>query len=159
MPQDSDAQTLADLKGKEVAFGDQASTSGTWVPRYQLLEAGLVAGRDYRRLALGAHDAVVQAVARRQVAAGGLSLPIYRRLMEEGRVEARETRILAESEAIPEYMTSGLPNSVASLLVRATAMASWGIQRPSSIQSPQRRPCWLRRNCPGGDWTCSLNCR
>lgn len=112
VPENSEARTLADLKGKEVAFGDQASTSGTWVPRYQLLEAGLVAGRDYRRLALGAHDAVVQAVARRQVAAGGLSLPIYRRLIEEGRVEARETRILAESEAIPEYMWTfreGLP--------------------------------------------------
>ncbi len=47
VPADSQAKTLADLKGGEVAFGDPASTSGTWVPRYQLLEAGLVSGRDY----------------------------------------------------------------------------------------------------------------
>ena len=47
VPADSPAKTLADLKGGEVAFGDPASTSGTWVPRYQLLEAGLVSGRDY----------------------------------------------------------------------------------------------------------------
>ena len=40
VPADSPAKTLADLKGGDVAFGDPASTSGTWVPRWQLLEAG-----------------------------------------------------------------------------------------------------------------------
>ena len=63
VPADSPAKTLADLKGGEVAFGDPASTSGTWVPRYQLLEAGLVSGRDYTLRVLGAHDAVALAVA------------------------------------------------------------------------------------------------
>ena len=47
VPADSSAKTLADLKDTVIAFGDRASTSGTWVPRYQLLEAGLAAGRDY----------------------------------------------------------------------------------------------------------------
>lgn len=112
VPQDSPAHALADLKGKDVAFGDPASTSGTWVPRYQLLDAGLVAGRDYALRVLGAHDAVALAVANRQVAAGGLSLPIYQRLLKEGRIDASRVRILAESPAIPEYMWTfreGLP--------------------------------------------------
>lgn len=104
VPAASPANALVDLRGQEIAFGDPASTSGTWVPRYQLLEAGLVAGRDYSLRVLGAHDAVAFAVAKGRVGAGGLSLPIYRRLLREGRIEAGTTRVLAESPAIPEYM-------------------------------------------------------
>jgi phosphonate transport system substrate-binding protein len=104
VPADSPVKTLADLKGKEVAFGDPASTSGTWVPRYMLVEAGLVSGRDFTLRVLGAHDAVALAVANKKVAAGGLSLPIYQRLLKEGKIEGKAVRILAESPAIPEYM-------------------------------------------------------
>lgn len=104
VPKDSPAKTLADLRGKEVAFGDPASTSGTWVPRYQLLEAGLVSGKDYTLRVLGAHDAVALAVANKKVAAGGLSMPIYERLLKEGKINAQAVRVLAESPAIPEYM-------------------------------------------------------
>jgi len=104
VPADSPAKTLADLKGGEVAFGDPASTSGTWVPRYQLLEAGLISGRDYTLRVLGAHDAVALAVANHKVAAGGLSKPIYDRLLQEGKIDPRSVRVLAASPAIPEYM-------------------------------------------------------
>jgi phosphonate transport system substrate-binding protein len=104
VPASSPAQTLADLRGKEIAFGDPASTSGTWVPRYQLLEAGLVAGRDYTLRILGAHDAVALAVANGRADAGGLSLPIYQRLIREGKIDGAKLRVLAESPAIPEYM-------------------------------------------------------
>jgi len=104
VPASSPAQTLADLRGKEIAFGDPASTSGTWVPRYQLLEAGLVAGRDYTLRVLGAHDAVALAVANGRADAGGLSLPIYQRLIREGKIDGAKVRVLAESPAIPEYM-------------------------------------------------------
>ena len=104
VPADSKARTLADLKGQEVAFGDPASTSGTWVPRYQLLEAGLASGRDYTLRVLGAHDAVALAVASHRVAAGGLSQPVYQRLVREGKIDPGATRVLAESADIPEYM-------------------------------------------------------
>jgi phosphonate transport system substrate-binding protein len=104
VPANSPAQTLADLRGKEIAFGDPASTSGTWVPRYQLLEAGLVAGRDYTLRVLGAHDAVALSVANGRADAGGLSLPIYKRLIREGKIDGTKVRVLAESPAIPEYM-------------------------------------------------------
>ena len=104
VPADSKAQTLKDLKGKEVAFGDPASTSGTWVPRYMLADAGLVSGRDYTLRVLGAHDAVALAVASKKVAAGGLSRPIYERLLKEGKIDAKAVRVLSYSPAIPEYM-------------------------------------------------------
>lgn len=104
VPADSPAHTLTDLKGGEVAFGDPASTSGTWVPRYQLVAAGLVSGRDYTLRVLGAHDAVALAVANHKVAAGGLSKPVYDRLLAEGKIDAKAVRVLAESPPIPEYM-------------------------------------------------------
>ena len=104
VPADSKAETLADLKGGEVAFGDPASTSGTWVPRYQLLKAGLVSGRDYTLRVLGAHDAVALAVANHRVAAGGLSQPVYARLLKEGKIDPKATRVLEVSPPIPEYM-------------------------------------------------------
>ncbi len=104
VPADSPAQSLKGLKGGEIAFGDPASTSGTWVPRYQLLEAGLVSGRDYTLRVLGAHDAVALAVSNHKVAAGGLSLPIYNRLLKEGKIDPKSVRVLAASPAIPEYM-------------------------------------------------------
>ena len=103
-PADSPAKSLADLKGQDIAFGDPASTSGTWVPRYQLLEAGLVSSRDYTMRVLGAHDAVALAVANHKVAAGGLSKPIYDRLLAEHKINPDQVRILATSAPIPEYM-------------------------------------------------------
>ncbi|PWC42403.1 phosphate/phosphite/phosphonate ABC transporter substrate-binding protein [Azospirillum sp. TSO22-1] len=104
VPADSSARTLADLRGREVAFGDPASTSGTWVPRYMFAAAGLVSERDYTLRVLGAHDAVALAVANRRADAGGLSLPIYQRLLKEGKLDPAKVRVLAHSPAIPEYM-------------------------------------------------------
>jgi phosphonate transport system substrate-binding protein len=104
VPADSPAKTLADLRGGDIAFGDPASTSGTWVPRWQLLHEGLISGRDYQLRVLGAHDAVALAVANKRVAAGGLSRPIYERLLKEGRISADKVRVLQDSPPIPEYM-------------------------------------------------------
>jgi len=109
VPADSQAATLMDLKGQEIAFGDPASTSGTWVPRYMLAEADMVAERDYQLRVLGAHDAVALAVSHHKVAAGGLSMPIYQRLLKEGKIAADSVRVLAESPAIPEYMWTFRP--------------------------------------------------
>lgn len=104
VPADSPAKTLADLKGGDIAFGDPASTSGTWAPRWQLLHEGLISGRDYQLRVLGAHDAVALAVANKKVAAGGLSKPIYERLLKEGKISPDKLRILEDSPPIPEYM-------------------------------------------------------
>ncbi|WP_217160959.1 PhnD/SsuA/transferrin family substrate-binding protein [Thiocystis violascens] len=51
-----------------------------------------------------AHDTVAAAVAERKVAAGGLSLPVFRRLVAEGLVDGDAVRLLAESPPIPEYI-------------------------------------------------------
>ena len=61
---DSGIKTLADLKGKDVSFGSQSSTSGHLMPRSFLLQAGIDPDKDFKRVAYsGAHDATIAAVA------------------------------------------------------------------------------------------------
>lgn len=103
VPADSPAETLADLEGADIAFGDPASTSGTWVPQYELLDAGLSAGKSYTAHSLGAHDAVALAVANGKAAAGGISLPVFERLVKEKKIDGARLRVLATSRPIPEY--------------------------------------------------------
>lgn len=104
VPHASPATCLHDLRGKEIALGDLASTSGSWVPRHLLLEAGLVAERDYRRRHFGGHDQVASAVAEMRVPAGGMSREVYTRLLGEGGITPGSLRVLATSRPIPEYM-------------------------------------------------------
>ena len=134
VPADSPAKTLADLRGGEIALGDSASTSGAWVPRYMLLEAGLSMERDYARRTLGAHDAVAAAVAGRTVTAGGLSLPILQRLLTEGRVDRDAVRILAESRPIPEYLWT-FRNGLPEVLRESIRQAFVGLRDPAALRA------------------------
>lgn len=132
VPAENPVQTLAELTGQEIAFGDLISTSGAWVPRHMLLSAGLSSEQHYVRRCLGSHDAVVAAVATRQVAAGGLSLGVFRRLLGEGRVDPAAVRVLAESAPIPEYMWTfreGLPAALREDLRQAFV----GLRDPAAL--------------------------
>jgi phosphonate transport system substrate-binding protein len=60
---DSGIKTLADMKGKQVSFGSQSSTSGHLMPRSNLLAAGIDPDKDFKRVAYsGAHDATIASV-------------------------------------------------------------------------------------------------
>ena len=100
---DSPVKSLADLRGQSIAFGDVASTSGHWAPRYMLHVAGLESGTDYQPQFLGSHDAVALAVSRKMVAGGGISEPIFRLLVATGKISSSGVRVIAESPPIPEY--------------------------------------------------------
>jgi phosphonate transport system substrate-binding protein len=94
---------LSDLRGKDFAFGDQASTSSHLIPRALLLKNGLDGGKDYRVVHLGAHDAVARAVQNGQVPAGALSKAIFESLVDRKTIDAGKIKILAVSEPIPNY--------------------------------------------------------
>ncbi|MEQ9560419.1 MAG: phosphate/phosphite/phosphonate ABC transporter substrate-binding protein [Rhodospirillales bacterium] len=96
-------KTLADVKGKPFAFGDQASTSSHLAPRTHLAKAGLIGNVDYKVVHLGKHDAVARAVAAGQVPAGALSEQIYRKLVTEKKIDENKLRKLALTVAIPNY--------------------------------------------------------
>jgi len=64
---DSPIQTVEDLEGKTVAFADQASSSGYFMPVYMLHEAGLEQGTDYEAIFAGGHEGSFAALEQGQV--------------------------------------------------------------------------------------------
>jgi phosphonate transport system substrate-binding protein len=97
-------KTLADVRGKPFAFGDQASTSSHLAPRAHLLKVAKLDGdTDYRPVHLGTHDAVARAVQAGQVPAGALSKPIYDNLVERKTIDPTKIVQLDLSAPIPNY--------------------------------------------------------
>lgn len=64
---DSPIETVEDLAGKTVAFADQASSSGYFMPVYMLHEAGLEQGTDYETIFAGGHEGSFAALQQGQV--------------------------------------------------------------------------------------------
>lgn len=95
--------SIADVRGKPFAFGDQASTSSHLAPRTTLAKAGLIGDEDYKPVHLGKHDAVARAVAAGQVPAGGLSEQIFNVLVAEGKIDASKLTVIGYSDPIPNY--------------------------------------------------------
>ena len=86
-------QTLADLKGKDVSFGSQSSTSGHLMPRSFLLQNGINPEKDFRRVAYsGAHDATIAAVASGKVQAGALNISVWDKFVTEKKVDTTKVR-------------------------------------------------------------------
>jgi len=111
----SGINSIADIKGHDVAYGDQASTSSHMIPKSMLETAGLKADDNYREHFLGAHDAVAIAVQRGTAQAGGLSQPIFNSLVDRGVIDAAKVKVLAVSDPFPQYpwaMQSDLDNKL-----------------------------------------------
>ena len=87
---DSGIKTLADLKGKQVSFGSQSSTSGHLMPRHFLLQANLNPEKDFRRIAYsGAHDATIASVVSGKVDAAALDITVWRKFVSENKVDTK----------------------------------------------------------------------
>lgn len=100
---DAGIDSYEKIKGKTVAYGDQASTSSHLIPKSMLVEQGLKAQEDYEAVYLGAHDAVAVAVANGNAQAGGLSKPIFTALIEQGTIDKNKVTVIAESKPFPQY--------------------------------------------------------
>jgi phosphonate transport system substrate-binding protein len=96
--------TLKDVGGKTVAWGDQASTSSHLIPKAMLATAGLHVDRgDYKEQFVGAHDAVALAVQNGNAQAGGLSKPIYERLVEKKTIDPTKVVVIQDSDPYANY--------------------------------------------------------
>ena len=90
----SGIKALTDLKGKNVSFGSQSSTSGHLMPRNFLLDAGLNPERDFKRVAYsGAHDATIASVVSGQVDAAALDITVWRKFVEEKKVDTAKVDV------------------------------------------------------------------
>jgi len=97
-------KTLADLKGKDVSFGSQSSTSGHLMPRSFLLEAGINPDKDFRRVAYsGAHDATIAAVASGKVQAGALNISVWDKFVADKKVDPGQVRVFFTTPGYYDY--------------------------------------------------------
>lgn len=134
VPAEGGAKTVAELKGKTIAYGDQASTSSHLVPRAMLEDAGLMANRDYKPVYVGAHDVVARSVETGRVAAGALSKPIYESLLKAGKLDATKTRVLAETKPIPNYPMA-MQSKLTPQLKEQIRAAFLGIRDPAILKA------------------------
>ena len=90
----SGIKRLADLKGKQVSFGSQSSTSGHLMPRSFLLEAGIDPDKDFKRVAYsGAHDATIASVVSGRVDAAALDITVWRKFVAENKVDTSKVDV------------------------------------------------------------------
>jgi phosphonate transport system substrate-binding protein len=97
-------KSLADLKGKDLSFGSQSSTSGHLMPRSFLLQAGLDPDKDLKRVAYsGAHDATVAAVASGKVQAGALNISVWEKLVADKKVDTDKVKVFYTTPPYYDY--------------------------------------------------------
>jgi phosphonate transport system substrate-binding protein len=90
----SGIKSLQDMKGKQISFGSQSSTSGHLMPRNFLLEAGINPERDFRRIAYsGAHDATIASVVSGKVDAAALDITVWNKFVTENRVDTKDVDV------------------------------------------------------------------
>lgn len=101
---DPTVKTLADLKGKDVSFGSQSSTSGHLMPRSFLLDQGLNPEKSFRRVAFsGAHDATIAAVASGKVQGGALNISVWEKFVTEKKVDTEKVRVIYTTPPYYDY--------------------------------------------------------
>ncbi len=97
-------KSLNDLKGKTFAFGAPSSTSGSLMPRYFLLQAGINPEKDFKNVAFsGAHDATVAFVAAGKADAGVLNASVWEKLVEAKKVDTDKVRVFATTPPYFDY--------------------------------------------------------
>ncbi len=116
-------KTLADLKGKDVSFGAQSSTSGHLMPRSVLLGAGIDPDKDFKRVAYsGAHDATIAAVAAGKVQAGALNISVWEKFVADKKVDSDKVRVFFTTPPYYDYnwsVSAAMPEALRAKLTQA----------------------------------------
>lgn len=117
----SGIKTLADLKGKQVSFGSQSSTSGHLMPRSFLLEAKIDPETDFKRIAYsGAHDATIASVVGGRVDAAALDITVWRKFVDEKKVDTTKVNVFFTTPPYYNYNWSVHADMPAALRERLT---------------------------------------
>jgi len=118
---DSGIKQLSDLKGKQVSFGSQSSTSGHLMPRSFLLQAGIDPDRDFKRVAYsGAHDATIASVVSGRVDAAALDITVWRKFVDEKKVDTSKVDVFYTTPPFYNYNWSVHADMPAELRERIT---------------------------------------
>ncbi|MBL8376883.1 MAG: putative selenate ABC transporter substrate-binding protein [Burkholderiales bacterium] len=118
---DSGIKSLADLKGKQVSFGSQSSTSGHLMPRSFILQAKLDPEKDFKRVAYsGAHDATIASVVAGRVDAAALDITVWRKFVEEKKVDTSKVIVFFTTPPYFNYNWSVHADMPAAMRERVT---------------------------------------
>lgn len=118
---DSGIKALTDLKGKQVSFGSQSSTSGHLMPRSFLLQAKIDPDKDFKRVAYsGAHDATIASVVGGRVDAAALDITVWRKFVEDKKVDTTKVDVFFTTPPYYNYNWSVHADMPAALRERLT---------------------------------------
>ncbi len=113
VPANSPIHTLADLKGKRVAFVSPSSTSGYLMPLAALKQLDIDPEQDFAQVLFGGTHAETEALLEdRQVDAIATNIPSYQKRQTLGKLTPQNTRVLWESAPVPHspfLISSDLP--------------------------------------------------
>ena len=130
---DSNIFTLADMKGKSIAWSDPNTTSGYLVPSYALHQKGINPSTFFSRMGFaGGHEQAIIAVLNKQYDAGatwvsgigdvekGYTRGVFKNMIKKGLLDMNELRVIWLSGFImngPHVIRKDLPNELKKLLV------------------------------------------
>lgn len=99
------ASSIEDLAGLPFTFGSESSTSGHLMPRFYLTEAGIDPENDFdgRPSYSGSHDKTWKQIEAGAFQAGALNEAVWRKALDEGRVDTSKVRALAISPPYFDY--------------------------------------------------------
>lgn len=100
----SPIRSLADLAGKQFAFGDVNSTSGHLMPEYFMRQQGVDPQVIAKAIYTGGHDATALAVANGKADAGALDEAVYGKLVKDGKLDAGELKVFYTSPPFFDYV-------------------------------------------------------
>lgn len=102
---ESNAQTLADMRGRHLGFGSRLSTSGHLMPRYFLEQMSNDPETFFGRVEFsGAHDRTAYWVRDGIVAVGALNATKFRSMVENNLLEPGQLRVLWETPPYADYV-------------------------------------------------------
>ncbi|HKX33248.1 MAG TPA: putative selenate ABC transporter substrate-binding protein [Blastocatellia bacterium] len=96
--------SLDDLKGRRIAFGDVNSTSGHLMPEYFMREAKVDPEVISNAIYTGGHDATALAVANRKVDAGALDETVYRKMVADGKLDGAQVKVFYTTPPFFDYI-------------------------------------------------------
>lgn len=102
VPADSNIESVADLRGRTIAFTSPTSNSGFKVPSVLLKEQfGMKAGEDYGMIYSGKHDNSILGVVNRDYEAAAIANVVLRQMLARDVVRENQYRTIYRSETFP----------------------------------------------------------
>jgi phosphonate transport system substrate-binding protein len=129
----SSIHSLADLKGKNFAFGDINSTSGHLMPYLAMKNAGINPDADIKFRYTGSHAATAKAVEASAVDAGALDETVFHQMVSSHDIDGSKVRIFFTTPAFVDYVWVAR-KGVNSTVSDKFAQAFLSLQQPKDAQ-------------------------